>query len=121
MKTITNTKKTITILIGLFLLSLTSCMVSRTGNFNPTTTLNSANFKYVRMVEGESSASSVIGIGDNITDLIARAKLDMYQKYPLKENQTYANVAIDIANVKALVIFETVTVKITADIVEFTK
>jgi hypothetical protein len=97
-------------------------MVMRSGNFNPTTTaLNSANFKYVKLVSGESSATTFLGIGDNITDLIARAKLDMYQNYPLKENQTYANVAVDITNSKALMIVETTTIRITADIIEFTK
>jgi hypothetical protein len=117
-------KKIITskLILGILFFSFTSCMVMRTGNFNPTATaLNAANFKYVKLVSGESSTSSFLGIGEDITDLIARAKMDMYQNYPLKENQTYANVAVDITNSKALMIIEKTTIRITADIIEFTK
>ena len=52
-------KISFTIILGFFLLSLTICMVSRSGNFTPTpTALNSANFKYVRAVSGEAVSSS---------------------------------------------------------------
>jgi hypothetical protein len=44
----------------------------------------------------------------------------MFQNYPLKDNQAYANISVDFKNSNFLLVTKT-KVTITADIIEFIK
>jgi uncharacterized protein YxeA len=111
-------KSIITIIIGAILLS--SC-ATHMGTFDSSASLTTANFKYVRVVRGEAQTTKVFQIGGLKTNaLVAKARQNMFEYYPLKENQAYVNVSVDFKNSYFLLVNK-VKVTITADIVEFSK
>ena len=111
-------KSIIVIIIGVML--LTSC-ATHSGVFNSSATLNTSNFKYVRVVKGEAETTKVLQLGaTKVNALVADARKDMYENFPLKENQAYVNVSVDFKNSYFLLVSK-VKVTITADVVEFYK
>ena len=52
--------------------------------------------------------------------LVADAKKDLLENYPLKENQALANITVDFKNSIVFFVIKT-KVTITADVIEFTK
>lgn len=101
-----------------FLMLLGILLVSSCATFNGTLTssacLSNANFKYVQVVSGTAIGKL------SVQALISQAKSNMYESYPLKDNQAYANICVDFKRVKFLS-FSKKQVTVTADIVEFTK
>jgi hypothetical protein len=68
---------------------------------------------------GSSSTTKILGIGGLSKDaLVADAKRNLLENYPLKENQTLANISVDFKNSYFLIVYLT-KVTVTADIVEF--
>jgi hypothetical protein len=103
-------------------LIISSCASTNSGTFASSATLNAANFKYVKLIKGTSETTKFLGMGGEVKDaLLADAKANMYENYPLKDNQAYANICVDYKYSSYLVIIKTVKVTITADIVEFNK
>ena len=99
-----------------------SCASSNSGTFASSASLNAANFKYVKLIKGTSETTKFLGMGGEVKDaLLADAKANMYENYPLKDNQAYANICVDYKYSSFLVVIKTVKVTITADIVEFNK
>ena len=89
------------------------------GNMTGSTILSTNNFKYIKFVKGEAKTIKLFGIGGLEKEaLIAEAKNDLIQKYPLKDGQALANITIDFKTTLKILIIET-KVTITADIVEF--
>jgi hypothetical protein len=83
--------------------------------------LSAPNFRYVKLVKGETEISKILGFGGLSTEaLVSDAKINMFQNYPLKDNQAYANISVDFKNSNFLVVTKT-KVTITADIIEFIK
>jgi hypothetical protein len=116
-------KNKIISLFTLFVLSMliTSCAIN-SGYINSSASLSSANFKYVKLAKGSSETSKFLGLGGLEVDmLLANAKSNMFENYPLKDNQTYANFCVDFLNSNILYLVKKQKVTITADIVEFTK
>jgi hypothetical protein len=109
-------------IIALVSLSLfiTSC-ASHIGSFTSSASLSAPNFRYVKLVKGETEISKILGFGGLSTEaLVSDAKINMFQNYPLKDNQAYANISVDFKNSNFLVVTKT-KVTITADIIEFIK
>jgi hypothetical protein len=94
---------------------------SHIGSYTSSASLSSPNFRYVKLVKGETEISKILGfVGLSTEALVSDAKINMFQNYPLKDNQAYANISVDFKNSNFLVVKKT-KVTITADIVEFIK
>jgi hypothetical protein len=102
----------------LIISALTSCAF-HTGVMNNSVQLNQNNFKYVRNATGVAKTTKIIGIGGNEKQaLVAEAKKDLLDNYPLKDGQALANIVVDFKTSIFLFLTET-KVTVTADIVEF--
>ncbi len=114
--------KTQKIIFGLFVIAaLFSSCATHMGNFISSASLSSPNFKYISLVKGEAETSKFLGFGGMKNEaLVAEAKTNMFQNYPLKDNQAYANICVDF-KYSFLLLASKTKVTITADIVEFTK
>lgn len=107
-----------TIVGFLFMSALTSCAF-HSGMMNNSVQLNQNNFKYVRNASGVAKTTKIIGIGGiEKQALVAEAKKDLLNNYPLKDGQALANIVVDFKTSFFLVLMET-KVTVTADIVEF--
>ncbi|MGC6413312.1 MAG: DUF6567 family protein [Bacteroidia bacterium] len=102
-----------------------SCQTLHYGTPTSSAQLTSANFKYIEQnVKGYSSSTYILGIGGNSHNgMIAEAKQDLLNYYPLKENQALVNVNVDISvtAVPGNLLIQNYTVVYSADIVEFIK
>jgi hypothetical protein len=102
----------------LIISALTSCAF-HSGMMNNSVQLNQNNFKYLRNASGVAKTTKIIGIGGNDRQaLVAEAKKDLLDNYPLKDGQALANIVVDFKTSIFLVVIET-KVTVTADIVEF--
>ena len=102
----------------LFSTLLTSCAF-HSGIMNNSVQLNQNNFKYVRSASGEAKTTKLFGIGGNDRQaLVAEAKKDLLDNYPLKDGQALANIVVDFKTSLVLIVIEN-KVTVTADIVEF--
>jgi hypothetical protein len=102
----------------LIISALTSCAF-HTGVMNNSVQLNQNNFKYVRNATGVAKTTKIIGIGGNEKQaLVAEAKKDLLDNYPLKDGQALENIVVDFKTSIFLFLTET-KVTVTADIVEF--
>jgi hypothetical protein len=83
--------------------------------------LNSANFSYAKQnIIGKSQATYVLGIGGLAKEtLVNEAKQNMLTENPLKNNQTLANLTVNLKKSYYLGVYSTVKCTVTADIVEF--
>lgn len=105
-------------IIACLFLIFSSCAV-HTGLMADSASINSNNFRIVSHAKGDAEATYIFGIGGlDRSGLVAEAKEDLLEKYPLKENQIMANVTVDF---KFSFYFFVVKSKalVTADIVEF--
>ena len=107
------------LIAGILLMSIMSSCAFHSGVFTNSTCLSTNNFKIMRLAKGEAKTTKIFGIGGlDKNALVFEAKKDLYANYPLKENQTLANVTVDFKNSIMLFVMET-KVTMTADIVEF--
>lgn len=106
--------------ILLFLLPLLSGSCAfHTGMMTGNASLSADNFKIIRQAHGYAYTTHVLGIGGNgKSGLVAEARNNLYQNYPLKPGQALANVTVDFKRTWAFIFFTT-QVYITADIVDF--
>lgn len=102
----------------ILLFSTSTLLISSCATFNGAITtsasLSNPNFKYVKVVSGTAVGKL------SVQALVAQAKANMYENYPLKDNQAYANICLDFKHVN-LLLFTKQQVTVTADIVEFLK
>ena len=106
-------------LTAVFILFLASGCAFHTGMMNNSASLSENNFKLVKYAKGQASTTKIFGIGGLSKDgLVAEAKNNMYQNYPLRDGQTIANVTVDFKQTIFIVVIKT-KVTVTADIVEF--
>jgi|TARA_B110000093_G_scaffold98845_1_gene106374 hypothetical protein len=101
------------------IISLNSCAI-HTGYMNNSTSLNQANFKYVKSgIMGTASTTKVLGIGGlTRSAIVEEAKRNMLQNAPLKSNQAIANTTVNWKNGFYFII-NIRECTVTADIVEF--
>ena len=114
-------KKIIPIIIAAVLcFAATGCStLSNLNAIDTGTAVSSANFHYVKSVQGEATSTYIFGIagGDDAGKAIADAKT----KANLQDNQALVNVAI--VNTQRIILGIIVRVKttVTADVIEFEK
>lgn len=102
----------------LTIFSFSGCAVHN-GFMSDSVSLSKNNFKMVRYAEGTASTTKFFGLGGLAKNaLVAEAKKDLMQNYPLKDGQALANVTVDFKNSFVFFIMKT-KVTVTADIVEF--
>lgn len=121
------------ILFSACLLILTSCQFSiSTHSFEHYGTdalRQDADFFYVALgLTGSSSAKYTTSGGGHVRNgLIADAKMELHQKHPLKPNQAYVNMSIDVITTQNGVVFRggkqttesIITVVVYADVIEY--
>tara|TARA_B100000809_G_scaffold250099_1_gene282183 strand:+ start:433 stop:792 length:360 start_codon:yes stop_codon:yes gene_type:complete len=102
---------------------LSSCIALHSGYLSGSAALSSPNFTYInKNVTGQSLVTYVLGFGglDNIA-LVNNAIIDMKNKYPLGDNQAYANMSINFKKAFWFGIIVNIHCDVNADIVEFQK
>lgn len=103
----------------LVMTSMLSSCAFHYGYMNNSASLGANNFKYVKIVQGEATATYIFGFGGlEKQGLVLEAKRDLLQNYPLKDGQALANVTVDFKSTFILFV-RTTKATITADIVEF--
>ncbi len=114
-------KKIIPVLIAIALsLCATGCATLSSLNAIDTgTAVSSANFHYVKTVEGEASSTYILGLAGG--DYAGKAIADAKEKAALQDNQALVNVAI--VNTQRIILGIVVIVKptVSADVIEFEK
>ena len=113
-------KRFMLICVSLLLLALTGC-VSHSGLSDDSASLCQSNFKIVaENISGQASRIYVLGIGGfNKLGIVEEAKINLLENYPLKENQTLANMTVNRQDMFIAFLFIKTTYIVTADIVEF--
>ncbi|MFT6174805.1 MAG: hypothetical protein ACJAZC_001863 [Cryomorphaceae bacterium] len=97
---------------------LSSCAF-HSGMMNDSASLHGQDFELIGMAVGQSNTTHVIGIGGlDPTGLVLEAKRNMYNLFPLKKGQTYANLSVDFKR-SYFIIVNTTKVTVSADIVQF--
>lgn len=114
-------KKVISLLIiAIVYASLTGCATLSSLNAVDTgTAVSSANFHYVKSVQGEATSTYILGFaGGNDA---GRAVANLKVKAGLKDNQALVNVAV--VNTQRIILGVIIKVKtsVTADVIEFGK
>jgi hypothetical protein len=113
------------ILIAILLVTtFTSCVSTHGGMTSSSASLSSNNFTYIAQgVQGSASVTQYVALVPGFREaLINDAKNEILKKYPLKNNQTLANITVDIKNKLILgPLVRTTKCTVTADIVEFNK
>jgi len=111
------------IFIILVSLNFSACISLHKGEFiQPNISNNKQNFRIVKTIRGESTATYILGIGGNSRiGLINEAKNNMYVSYEIKPNQNITNVTTDIKNSYFIVpfLYMTQTAIVSADVIEF--
>ena len=100
---------------------LSSCMATHSGYMSNSTSLNQSNFEYVKNnIGGVEQVTYILGIGGMAKEtLVANAKMNMLESYPLKANQALSNLTVNMKTSYKLGLIVTVTCTVTADVVEF--
>lgn len=102
---------------------LTSCITLNTGSFTNSGILNSAGFHYLHQsATGTASTSYFLMLfgGNSRNALVADAKANLSELYPLKANQAYVNTTVNFKNTAILFgVYTKVECVVSADIVEF--
>jgi len=102
----------------IIVIAVSSCAF-HSGIMNDSASLHGQDFELLGMAEGRSSTTHVLGIGGlNPLGLVAEAKRAMYNRYPLKKGQAYANISVDFKR-SYFFLVNTTTAMVTADIVQF--
>jgi hypothetical protein len=108
-------KRIFVVLIG-FVFSVTSCLVTHTGNVSSGPLMNKSD-KYSDIGVGTSKSVFVFGLGDlNNEDLVLKAKKNLYFKRPLQEGEYYSNFSTAITDKFFLFVVHTTKVSISADV-----
>ncbi len=111
--------KTYRLFYLIIIIGLNSCAIHQ-GYFNTSTSIQSGNFRVIRPVSGNSSATYLLCIGGLSTDrLVFEAKEDLYLNADLKNNQALANIVVDNKYFLLFPIYITHKVYLSADIIEF--
>lgn len=88
----------------IILLFASSCAMHY-GNFESSTELSQNNFTLKQLAVASSSDHYFLGIGGLSNNaLVLQAKRNLYQNYPLKKGQSFANISIDFENAFTLFI-----------------
>jgi hypothetical protein len=112
------TKLVTFVAIGLLGLMIAGCAYHN-GIMTNSASLSQNNFKIVKFAKGESNTMYILGIGGLGKDaMVAEAKKNLLENFPLKEGQALANTTVDFKTSYFLIVFKN-TVTMTADIVEF--
>jgi hypothetical protein len=115
-------KKISILLLITTLFVLTGCVSLHSGMPTNSAQLNQGNFKYIKQnVSGYSMATYFIGIGGNRRfAMIAEAKSDLLEQFPLQQNQALVNVTVDFKTTSFLgLLLNLVYCTYSADVVEF--
>jgi hypothetical protein len=118
-------KSTILIYLIFLVLSInfSGCISLHNGDFiQPNIPSNKENFRIIKTIRGEASATYILGIGGNLKDgLINEAKINMYGSHELKPNQNITNITKDIKKAYFIIpiLYMSETVIVSADIIEF--
>lgn len=113
-------KKNAVLLSIFFVVSLllSSCAFHY-GNMTSSASLSANNFKIVKLAKGSATATRIFGLGGLGKEaLVAEAKADLLQNYPLKDGQALANICVDFKN-SFILFVNTTKATVTADVVEF--
>lgn len=107
-------KKLIPLFTSFLLISCSTYYGNLTGN-------TFTNQKIEATAIGSSSAKYVLGIGgNNRSALVLEAKKNLYENFPLKQNQNYSNFSVDFKN-SFYFLFASQKVIVSADIVTINK
>jgi hypothetical protein len=112
--------RTLKLFIAIVIIAITaSSCAFHSGITSSSTSLNSNNFKMVKLAQGEASTTKIFGFGGLAKNaIVAEAKKDLMQNNPLKEGQALANVTVDFKTSFVFMVTKT-KVTVTADIIEF--
>jgi len=111
-------KKNVFVALGIMLF-LSSCAFHKGFITAGSASLSSNNFKILKLAKGEAKATRIFcigGLGKN--GLVAAAKKNLLENYPLKDGQALANITVDFKN-SFIFFFNQTKVTMTADIIEF--
>ena len=108
------------IIAAVLCLSATGCATYSALNAVDTgTAVSSANFHYVKSVEGEASSTYILGLfGSNQAQ---KAIDDAKQKAGLQDNQALVNVSVVNTQRVILGLIIKINTKVSADVIEFEK
>jgi hypothetical protein len=110
-------KKNVLYLLGTIVF-LSSCAFHQ-GFISGSASISTSNFKTIKLATGVATATRILGIGGlSKNGLVAEAKKNLLENYPLKDGQVLANITVDFRNKFVLILNET-QCTMTADIIEF--
>ncbi len=86
---------------------------------NDSASLHGQDFELIGLSVGQAKTTRICGIGGLKPDgLVLEAKREMYNIFPLRKGQAYANVSVDFKRFYFLIV-NTTKVTVSADIVQF--
>ena len=108
-------------LIPFLLIGISSCMTTHKGSFQTNVVLSEPNYKYIRTVSGEATATYFLAAGSrNGRDVLQEAKENLYKNADLTANQEIVNVSLTENKSNGILIFRSHTFLLTADVIEWT-
>jgi hypothetical protein len=111
--------KTIKLLFLLMTASVLSSCAFHSGMMNDSASLQGQDFELIGLSVGQAKTTRICGIGGLKPDgLVLEAKREMYNIFPLRKGQAYANVSVDFKRFYFLIV-NTTKVTVSADIVQF--
>lgn len=101
-------------------LFLTSCIALHDGILQPSVTLETNNFAYIKTVSGSATATYIFGIGGN-RDGLVQSSLNEFRSN-LKQNQALVNISVDERRTWFIIplLYQQKKIFVSADIIEFT-
>jgi hypothetical protein len=104
--------------LALLAISISSCAFHE-GMMNDSASLHGQDFELIGMAVGNAQTTHVFGIGGlDPTGLVLDAKRSMYNRFPLRKGQAYANLSVDFKR-SYFFIVNTTKATVSADIVQF--
>lgn len=89
------------------------------GMMNDSASLHGRDFELIGMAVGRANTTHVLGVGGlDPTGLVLEAKRNMYNRFPLKKGQTYANLSVDFKRSFFFIVHAT-QATVSADVVQF--
>jgi len=111
--------KNLKILTAIILILGTSSCAFHSGMMNDSASLHGQDFELIGMAVGSAKTTQVLGIGGLDPDgLVLEAKREMYNLFPLRKGQAYANISVDFKR-SFFPIVSTTKATVSADIVQF--
>ena len=107
-------------LLSISILFLSSCMTLHNGYLSPLSQgVDESEFRYVKTVYGESSATYFLGLGGgNKEGLIRLAKEDLRKNHQLQDGQALINFTVDDQFYTMFGIISQKTIIISADLID---